>query len=72
LGPRLDGVVDLVHAGEETVAFEVLLDNLLDYDIPLSEAERKSAQAVGLALAVDPGRLAHIDELGFPRASGTH
>ena len=66
LGPRLDSVVDLVRAGEEIVAFEVLLDNLLDYDIPLSLSERDTARSVGLALSIAPERLAHIEELGFP------
>lgn len=68
LGPRLDGVAVLVRAGEEEVAFQILLDNLLDYDIPLSQVERDCARDVGSALAIEPRRLAYIEDLGFPAA----
>lgn len=66
LEPRLQGVVELVRAGELVVAFEILLDNLLDYDISMNQAERRNAQALGISIGVDPTKLIHLQELGYP------
>jgi hypothetical protein len=66
LEPRLEGVIQLVEAGELGVAFEILLDNLLDYDIPISQVERASLRDLGTTLGLGQRRLANIGLLGSP------
>lgn len=57
LEPRLQSVSDLVAAGEPGVAFEILVDNLVEYDIPLTADERSRLLALGATLGVDATRL---------------
>jgi hypothetical protein len=56
--------VDLARAGELAAAFEILPDNLLEYDIPLTGAERSEALDLGRTLRADLKRIAQLHELG--------
>lgn len=50
---RMEAVAHLVQAGETAVAFEILSDNLLDYDIRLTEDDFEEASAVATELTID-------------------
>jgi hypothetical protein len=64
LAPRLEVIAELVRAGELAVAFEILSDNLLEYDIPLSGVERNQAHELGTTLRADSKRIAQLQDLG--------
>jgi hypothetical protein len=53
---RMQGVLDLVNAGDAGVAFEVLSDSLLDYDIRLTEEDLTEVASVAATLGVDHER----------------
>lgn len=58
---RMGAVADLIRVGEVGVAFEILSDNLVDYDIRLTESDFEEASAVAVALGIEHGRF--VDQL---------
>jgi hypothetical protein len=64
---RVDGVADLVRVGEIAIALEVLADNLLDYDIRLTQEDFDEASALAEALGVSRDRfVAPLRDLVVP------
>jgi hypothetical protein len=64
---RVDGVADLVRVGEIAIALEILADNLLDYDIPLTQEDFDEASALAEALGVSRDRfVAPLRDLVVP------
>lgn len=53
---RMASIADLVAAGEVGVAFEILSDNLIDYDIRLTEDDFAEARAIATAIGIDHDR----------------
>lgn len=63
LRERFDGALDCSRAGEHAVALELVIDNLHEFDVPLSADARAELARLVATHAVDDRRAARLSKL---------
>lgn len=63
---RLETINDLVSRREETLALELLIDNLWDFEVVCTPQHVRLLKTIAKSCRVDSGRVESIDELGWP------
>ncbi|MCU1421225.1 MAG: hypothetical protein JWN36_876 [Microbacteriaceae bacterium] len=49
----LESVTELAEVGEPVVGFEILCDQLFEYDIPLSSSDRSELRELGSGMGIE-------------------